>query len=121
MQGHFVAHVCEHCHAELAEQMHVASSLRELRAAHQAYLHAATTRCLLHPAGLPTASLITAVLALALSLHREICTEGALPTGAAWAGLVEASRNQFAMLVGALSRQPLTPAVLVAHHLQQHA
>jgi hypothetical protein len=117
MQAHFIAYVCGHCYTELESAIVSATSVRELHAAHDAYLHAATSRCLLHAAGLPTASLITAVLALVLSLHREVCTEGALPVGAAWAGLVDASRRQFAMLVSALARQPLTPHELVAHQV----
>ena len=117
VQAHFIAYVCGHCYTELESAIVSATSVRELHAAHDAYLQAATSRCLLHAAGLPTASLITAVLALVLSLHREVCTEGALPVGAAWAGLVDASRRQFAMLVSALARQPLTPHELVAHQV----
>ena len=117
VQAHFIAYVCGHCYTELESAIVSATSVRELHAAHDAYLQAATSRCLLHAAGLPTASLITAVLALVLSLHREVCTEGALPVGAAWAGLVDASRRQFAMLVSALARQPLTPRELVAHQV----
>ena len=87
--------------------------------AHDAFVLAATRHCLLHPEGKSAADLVTAVLALALSLHRELSAEmqrsGAHAGGASWADLVDASRRQFAMLLAALAREPLAPAALLAH------
>ena len=111
VQSHFVAHVCDTCWAGLSDAIEAAATVRELRQAHERYLDAASRHCLLHSIGLPTSSLITAVLALALSLHREVCSD-TVPTGRAWAALVDASRRQFEMLLAALSAQPLAPRVL---------
>ena len=111
-QAHFVAHVCDSCWEGLCTAIEAASSSAELRRAHEDYLDAAMRHCLLHPTGLPTASLITAVLALTLSLHREVCDE-TLPAGGAFVSLVDASRRQFAMLLQALAQQPLAPRDLV--------
>ena len=108
-----------------------ARSPTELRCAHDAYLRAVTTHCLLHPEGRPCASLITSILALVLSLHREVLSEeqaqrggaadaegapdgaGRAGDGATWAALVEASRRQFSLLLVKLSKQPLAPSELL--------
>ena len=111
------------CWGELLSSLGKAASPSELRAAHEAYLAAATRHCLLHPAGAPTASLISTVLALTLSLHRELCgddDEGEGEGGAAggaWAALVDASRRQFEMLLAALAQQPLAPRELLQARL----
>ena len=115
VQLHFVAHVCDGCWGALHSAVDAATSAAALRRAHDDYLRSAMEHCLLHPAGLPTSSLISALLALALSLHRELCDESLERVrGGAWANLVEASRRQFSMLLRALSQQPLAPRTLFA-------
>ena len=125
VQTHFIAHVCDSCWSDLTSAIESATSPTELRAAHDAYLDAATTHCLLHPEGRACASLITSVLALALSLHREVSEQGDASfvnaigedgdgdNGASWVALVGASRRQFSLLLLELSKQPLAPRELL--------
>ena len=93
---------------------------------------------------LPSESIRTQVLALALSLHREVVDEeqharstsdansaagqehhrgrvgaAAAAVGVSWMALVDASRLQFSLLVAALSKEPQFPPELVRpEHLQ---
>ena len=121
VHNHFVAGVCEGCWAELLDTLDQARSPVHVRHAHETFVSAATKHCLLHPDGQTAASLLTAVLALALSLHREVgeadaaaeASDDADAAGASWAMLVEASRRQFALLLASLARQPLAPPELV--------
>lgn len=124
LTAHFIAHVCEGCWSELRAAVDAASSPTELRRAHDAYLDTSMRHCLLHPEGAAAASLLNGVLALALTLHRELCHELDAPrqrergaaahaSGASWAALVDASRRQFAMLMDGLRAQPLAPRALV--------
>ena len=120
---HFVAGVCEGCWSVLREQLAVATSPKHVRSAHDAFVAAAMAHCLLHEEGHTAGALITGVLALTLSLHREVteaddddasahAADGG-GGGASWAVLVEASRSQFALLLTSLAREPLAPAALV--------
>ena len=78
-----------------AERVAAAGSAAELRAAHNDYL-AGAARCFLHPAGAPTAAVVSAVFGVVAALHRDVAAagvarvarhvEGALPPADARAG-----------------------------------
>ena len=116
VQGHFIGGVCDSCWAELRDALARATSPGQARDAHAAFVRAATTHCLLHAQGREAGHLVTSVLALALSLRREVGDVddgGGDEAGASWAVLVDASRRQFALLLASLARHPLAPPLLV--------
>jgi hypothetical protein len=122
VQAHFIARVCDGYWAELCDAIECSSSPLELRSAHEAYLSHVASHWLIDPAGRAAAGLITSVLALALSLKREVCggdravdggEAGVAAAGASWNDLVLASRRQFAMLLTALAKEPRAPPELV--------
>ena len=120
VHGHFVGGVCEARWYEMRDAIASASSPVQVREAHGAFVRAATAHCLLHPEGRDAGHLITSILALALSLNREVGgldgesgNEAFQEAGTSWAVLVDASRRQFALLLTSLARHPLAPELLV--------
>ena len=126
--------MCDFCWARLTEQIERASSPADVRSAHEAYLDAAARHCLLLPEAWPALTLVNSILALSLSLHREVMRaaggggdddaggadgeeeeeeEGGAATTASWASLVAASSRQCALLLGSLAKEPLAPRELV--------
>lgn len=98
-RAHFADFVCGACWRQLRASLAEASTLSELRAAHAAYLEAASRRCLLLPADAAASQLVAAALGLVLALRRAIVAGG--PTVSR--EVVTASRLQFAAITKGLA------------------
>ena len=96
IEAHCVAGVCRNCWHELRERVAAAGSAAELRAAHNDYLADATRQCFLHPAGAPTAAVVSAVFGVVAALHRDVA---AAP---AWRASLATSKERFRQLTHAL-------------------
>ena len=96
IEAHCVAGVCRSCWHELRERVAAAGSAAELRAAHNDYLADATRQCFLHPAGAPTAAVVSAVFGVVAALHRDVA---AAP---AWRASLATSKERFRQLTHAL-------------------
>ena len=97
----------------MSEALTTAASPVDVLRAHESFVSSALAHCLLTAEGRQASSLINAVLALALSLNREVSAGEAGGQPQSWAVLVEASRRQYAMLLGSLAKEKMAPAMLV--------
>ena len=66
-----------------------------MRAAHNDYLADATRQCFLHPAGAPTAAVVSAVFGVVAALHRDVAAAGV-------ARVARHSKERFRQLTHAL-------------------
>ena len=120
VHGHFIAGISEGCWAQLSEALTTAASPVDVLRAHESFVSSALAHCLLTAEGRQASSLINAVLALALSLNREVSAgeaggpasvlrlasvSAAIPTHSGYLGTPKYMRSTPARLPSVLTMQ----------------